>query len=444
MKSYWGLHRWGEFKFGELVSVAFINQKNRANTTGHLLLEITLAGRTLYLADQYLEVGSNRYEGLVADWGGIEQMRNVESGFIRAGDASITLLNAKMNFQTTQKFSDLLADYFFENRAARVLQWFDGLSYADCEIIFDGFIDKISFTESEVKMHLANRDSKIIKLPIKYITKKDFSSAPPNSVGKPIPMAYGDLTAVDEIKGLFALSPMILTNPANGTYKFCDREVYSNYGLGILDRWPDYYKYYPETDNYAKAIDKHGIDKYNGEAYLGTDITGKLTMHLKTEGSLNTVTIDNIVDDDDSNYIEITAGDVLALKAGQLPNAGAIPAGASDAIEIMLIYGPTNPSSGTVATIRYYNPNYDDGAGGYGTAQNISGTGTDGDSDWFDFGTDKNAHGVAGDQSDKESAWQWQELTNYQWVIEPASGVTSIRIYGVYLIFNDFNIIPRI
>lgn len=445
MKSYWGLYKFGEFKFGELISVAFINQKNRTNTTGHLLLEITLLNRTLYLSDQYITIGANRYEGLVQDWGGIDKSRANESGFGKVGDSNIKLLNAKMNFQKDSKFSDLFSDYYFENRPARILQWFEGLGYSDCEIIFDGLINSYEFNESDVTLRLVDDDAEIFRIPFEIITKKSYPNAPDDSIGKPVPIVYGDMQNLDYETELFGPSPMILVDQSTMKFMICDKKVHGFY-YAALWGYLAFYKHVPELNNYiflnAPSKSIHN-DTDGAWVELNSDITGQITLNLKIAGSKNTVSdISNLVDNKADTYIEITDSDTLSLKAGSIPNLGKIRegSGAADSIQIGLRYGPTNPTSGTVGTVRYYNKNYDDGAGGYGTSSNIPGTANTKDELTFDKTGDKAGHGVADDQSDQYVQWTWDELGDYEWIIQPASGCT-IRIYSIFLRFNNFDIV---
>jgi len=147
-------------------------------------------------ADQALTIGDDTYEAYVLSWGGFRSSLD----FKKLG--SIDDLSVTFKMDATEAFSDILALYTPEGTPARLGLWFSGTAAADIEwlayfeinqvqeIGIDGV--KIDFVQSGQ----ARLDQ---TLPEHDVNLTDFPDAPEDSIGKRVPVIYGDVERVPAI-----------------------------------------------------------------------------------------------------------------------------------------------------------------------------------------------------------------------------------------------------
>jgi hypothetical protein len=432
-RALWGIYKWGEFKWGQLTTAEFLAIKNRTHTEGHLLLEIDLVDRTLYLSDEYRTVTSTEFEGLVTDWGGIDTDREISEGLSGAGDARIKIANTRMQFMTDSshgnKFSDLFDDYFFDYRTARIKQWFEGLNYVDAELIFTGEIVLDRFNQNEVEFVIFHQDELDTPIPLQRVNKVNHPFAPSENVGAAIPIPFGDLTTSQAARTAFGdvYAPMVLTDNLYLRFDICPYQIKSA-SIASLGQ----YRYVEELDAYIYfyAPNKAYTNDSDG-AYLilNEGVQGTIDIKPRQKGSTTTASnYENSVDDDTTTYTTVGASQELSVLVGSIPELGKILDNVAANIRLDVTLGTVSTNGGDIG---YNNTDWQ----GAGDGKKILLSVTSADSDTLkniSFATTKDKKGSASDQSDQYLPWTWQELGNLEFYVTAGAG-ESIQVKNIEL-----------
>lgn len=182
------------------TTATFDKYKMRPNAEGKLLLTIDAESptRTFYLADDRITLSESgeKFEGLVTDWGSIKQSIDIFSKKSSVGNVKIKLSNAPYKQDTSGDLS--ISDDLFSskiiNRTAKIYLWFEGITdLSDCLKLFEGIVQPpenvtpesldLSIFDSTFKRHMI--------LPRNIVNTTDWSEAPPETIGKYIPIHYG-------------------------------------------------------------------------------------------------------------------------------------------------------------------------------------------------------------------------------------------------------------
>jgi len=114
-------------------------------------------------------------------------------------------------------------------------------------------------------------------------------------------------------------------------------------------------------------------------------------------------------------------------------------------IRLKISFG-TISGAGT-GKVKYYNPEYDNGVGGFSIGINITEANKDSEVT-YNIHSDKTAHGKMDDQSDQNDLWTVEELNSYEFGIECDANLTAqiknvyISIEGVIVTRNAFYQFP--
>ena len=133
-------------------------------------------------------------------------------GILRFSENTIDLLNGDGYF-------DDFVQLDIYGQPARVKFGSPDLDYADFRTLFTGYVEKFSVDAERFSVSVADDRKKLSrKLPVNYWDDTTYSDIKPSNVGKPIPLAWGDIRN----------APVVCTNedeagtPASYSFKICD------------------------------------------------------------------------------------------------------------------------------------------------------------------------------------------------------------------------------
>ena len=152
------------------------------------------------VSDAYrVDGASDVYHGLVSSWGSYQQSLDFFNFTTSIGNLSISLINAENSIQGG-RFSDLLSTNNFANRKWKLFQNTNGLSTFDtaARMIGSGIISgNIEYDQKVVKMVLIDSSSAHHnQIPKNVVDSATYTNAPEKNINKPIPVWYGDFSAI--------------------------------------------------------------------------------------------------------------------------------------------------------------------------------------------------------------------------------------------------------
>ena len=174
------------------LTANFTTEKDKRGTTPVSLLEIDLPSPlgTLRLAGHDVTVGTDEYKGLVKEWP--NQIYNRVSGDLHTpdiGDVRITLVNTGDGDKAP--FMRYLQAVNIEGAAARIYQWFSGLTAVDKDLVFTGVIQgPIEWNEETLSFDIVSGVSKD-RLVGDKVLASDYAAADPDDIGRVKPIVYG-------------------------------------------------------------------------------------------------------------------------------------------------------------------------------------------------------------------------------------------------------------
>jgi len=410
--------------------------KSKAGTKAHLLLEIDLIGtgttydssKTIYLSDNYITVDGVKYEGIVQSWGGMD-VTIFNEGISAISDYSIVLQNKRLNFMEGDvRFSDIFDDYYFAGSVCRVYQWFEELSSKDdAELIFNGFTKQPSFDLSEIRFDVLEENNIDQNIPLDIVALNNFTDAPEESIDKPLPIVYGnDWEWTNTISNKAVVSPCIETDKNLKTFYIANHKVEAGaVATKMLIYLPDAKRYgFINAGNVVYTNDSDGArftleDDISYDCYMAPTVKGSLMDASYTDYS-------NAVDQDASTSLGLTQNTEFYTKFDSFPNQGVITGAIQLKCNIANLVG--------TPTLNYWNPNFNNFAGGYGTGQNLAGSTT------LDIKNDKNSHGTEAAQADQTFAWTLKELADLEYGITLGAG-ESLDLQAIYLVINIVSLV---
>lgn len=431
-----------------MATASFLTAAAKASTEkATYLLEIDLIGtgttyassKTIYLSDQYVTIETVDYEGIVLNWGGLDVDLPSNEGIASINDFSITLANQRlMFFEADVRFSDILDDYYFAGSVVRVYQWFDELTLkSDAELIFTGICKQPEFDLNEIRFEITEDDSVFIDIPTSLITLNEYSDAPDESIGNPLPIVYGnDWFFSPELSRNESISPCICVDKYLQKYCIANHEVkHSSLGTNGDD-----IKIYLEEAGIYGYLYAPNVSFNNDNEGAFFTLNGNIYYHFYNiptiKGNQYSSAITDYADALDfslATSITLNANETFYLKFDKFPSLGQLEL--SDSINIKLYARIGAVTGGSpYGTMKYYNAGYDAGAApGFSTGQNITaGTGLT----TYDIAADTSVKGVRDDQSDKDAAWSLDDLAGLEYGITVSAGCTIELQYLVLYVYR--------
>ena len=178
------------------------------NTTAFWVLKLYHSDESDFVgvSDRHRVDGSDKYHGLVADWGGLNQSLDFFNFSTSTASMTVKLINTKQSI-LGGRFSDLLSSYNFANRKWELFLNTETAGTYDTAARMIGFgviSGEFKYTHEFITLSLLDNTSKVHnEIPKAVIQNTDsssdyyFANPPAENVGKPIPIFYGDAGIVD-------------------------------------------------------------------------------------------------------------------------------------------------------------------------------------------------------------------------------------------------------
>ena len=179
-----------------------------SNTTAFWVLKLYHSDESEFVgvSDRHRVDGSDKYHGLVADWGGLNQSLDFFNFSTSTASMTVKLINTKQSI-LGGRFSDLLSSYNFANRKWELFLNTETAGTYDTAARMIGFgviSGEFKYTHEFITLSLLDNTSKVHnEIPKAVIQNTDsssdyyFANPPAENVGKPIPIFYGDAGIVD-------------------------------------------------------------------------------------------------------------------------------------------------------------------------------------------------------------------------------------------------------
>jgi len=320
------------------------NALKLSNTTAFWVLKLyyNAEGSSDFIgvSDTHRVDGSDIYYGLVSSWGNYSQSLDFFNFTTSTGNMSVRLINTDKSIKGG-RFSDLFSTNNFANRKWELFLNTSQAGTYDtaARMIGTGIISgDIGYDYESVKLTLLDNSSKYHKrLPTNVVTSATYPNAPEKNIEKPIPIAYGDFHAKDNIgtipsspkfdyfftKGKF---PAIITNALNEADGYVYAKV-DNETMHTLDS-DNIYIYnnghYIACDTSNTALSNPSL-KYKGTSwFLFVPMSAESSVSNWVDGSFSTST----------TLSEYTGTENRDISVPEVPNLGVV-----SRVDVIFNYG---------------------------------------------------------------------------------------------------------
>ena len=447
----YGQYGYGQLPYGQGYygesNEGFANFARRSNTIGTLLVKITLNGRILYLSDKYITVGTIWHEGVIQDWGmlSITSKENLNE----ISDINLTLFNKRLSYMSSiGRISEMTAAYQFEGSTIEIRQFFEGLTtYDDCRLLFRGKINAISFDDMYFEINAIDDLDIFKEIPINRISKQEYAYAPDISIGLPKQIIYGKSNSKsDWNRRNWTLFPTVYVNRNTLQYLLADHLIGQDDPFS-LSPYGNLFLYVSEIDNYLQIWSAphhaHTNTAAGATVTLNQLSTWRLIIRPTQKGSQYNCTVTDpwyAIDEDHATGMGVNALEYFYMTIGSVPDLGTLIKSSMK----LRIYIANVTGAAPYARVHYYNPQYDNAASPvpYSTGQNVVAADVATGYVEYTFGTDQSTHGEADDQSDRYTAWNWNEIGKYEFGLT-VNAECALDIVDIYLDIKDISFDPN-
>lgn len=370
----------------------------------------------------------------------IRQSVDIEEGGNIAKVSGLTFKAINPEYSGADRFDQSFAGYNMENRDVEIrLVFWTGSNpaWSDTLLLFQGVVDDVSFDYGEYTIKVKDAGFKRHKnIPDLIIEKETYPNVPEYNIGKVVPLLFGTVSG-----GVFqlrtAFSPPAILIDKNKYIFLVSRNKASSININTQNA------YCSDASVFA-YIERVGVDQDFDATYSrpskfafkegGRYQAGHATQLSRQGDRTSPTNLDykNAVDDDGDTYFTLGASEKLYLY-GKVPNFGLIIESMAN-LRLIIDFGTI---TGT-GKMTYYNPDWDNGVGGYATGITFNSSDSDSSKVW-DFTADKSAHGVDELQADQGNPWTIEELNTYLWGLE-CDAASSAQIKNIYLSCVDLPI----
>lgn len=391
-------------------------------------MDVTITGWGAFLGGRIAKGGLPTLEQSF-DWfkgGGVAQM----------GNFSIKLLNQD-KYQDTLGIGEGTNHY--ENRLLNTYIVFytgSALSTSDCLLLQSGAVQQVSYDLEHITFDCV--DAKQFDFKDIATDKIATRHAPQGNDGKVIPLVYGTLYSGDDHYNNENKMPLLKRNKAKDEYVVSQNECKEIVTIGA----------YAKISLYDSGANCHVRVKWGTAGSPQETITyGRptklefsrdypiLAQMIKQFESMGDQTSPNTIDGSDAidalenSYTSLGNSQKLYFKIKVPDNLFDI---VSDTNIAMVVKFGTVSGDGT-GYVKYYNPNYDDGVGGFSNGGSFNSSQSGSIKTYYvaGQGVDNSAHGKDPLQGDAGDLWTADEINTYQWGIELPSNLTA-QIKQVY------------
>jgi len=360
--------------------------------------------------------------------GTIRQSVDIEQGGNIAKVSGLTLrvLNPEYSF----------ASYNLENREVEIrLAFWTGssLAWSDTLPLHKFLVEDVSYDYGIYEIKCRDAGLKRHKnIPDLILSDNDYSAIPEYNKGKVAPLLYGDVC--DNYPNFYfpnaRVYPLIRIDKNKEEFLIarnkCDNMPTDP--LLFFDGVQRHAQLYVDSGSFVITYGRPTTIAFP----LGVEIKAILGSQLEQQGSQTDPTsldFANAVDNSDSTYFTLSSSQLLYLKV-PMPTAFGAIVGESTNLIFKIRFGTI---TGT-GTMKYYNPEYDNGVGGFSTGQAISSADSN-ETKPFIFGNDKTAHGKDDDQLDQNDPWTFDEIATYEFGLT-MDGSSSAQIENMFIYMN--------
>lgn len=363
--------------------------------------------------------------------GKISQSVDIEEGGNVAKVSGLTFKIVNPEYSGSDRFDENFTDNL-ENRVGEFYLAFwtgSNLAWSDILLLHRFVVDDVHYEYGEYTIKIKDAGFKRHKnIPDLIITDDAYSRCPESNLGKIAPLLFGSLYGGTLYLNTFQAVPVFNINKDKPEYMIsqnkCDTIIDTHMYLFAeeVNRWVQIFG----ISNFSETFGPPSKIAFP----LGETIKGSLYSQLERQGSQTDPTsldFANAVDNDGNSYLTLTSGQKLFLFA-PIPSQLSGIVNEDSNLKLMVDYGyPTVDG----AQVKYYNPEYDDGVGGFSTGvdlETVNGT--------YVFGNDKSAHGKHPEQDDQNAPWTLEEIATCEFGLVVNAG-SSVRIYNIYVLLQN-------
>jgi hypothetical protein len=169
--------------------------KKHTSRAFRYIVKMNGSSNTYYLSTEEMTItdsGTQRVYGLLLNTPTVKQTIDIYSGKSSVGGFSINLSDYDQG--GGNYFSDNFASEYFYNREVKLYLHTDGITaLADCPLLYVGTVSDWEIQQNRITINIENSISKVSKsIPTNIVTSADFPDAPIESLGKYLPIVYGD------------------------------------------------------------------------------------------------------------------------------------------------------------------------------------------------------------------------------------------------------------
>jgi len=394
--------------------------------------------------------GSDRvFVGKIISEGGLgtfEQSIDISEGgnIATVGTMKVVLSNPQYTQVDDQdvRFDEYIATYTLEGRKVEIwlaLTSDDTVDYDDLILVHTFVVSDYSYDYSEFTLSLESLSVTRHKLiPEEILSQKDHPNIPASNIGKVAPLLYGELSHATWGQSISSYVPCICVDQNCGRYLVSQNKLFP-----YMDLYPVCI-YYADADRYGTLMKVLSANHPPEDVVFGRpttftlkkieDVSGEnespiyayIVSRCNAKGSqCDPVDKDlgHLFDNKSTTYITIGAGEKVYVRCPFPANPGKL---LHETLYQQVVLGFHVSFYGVFSgagTVKYYNPRWDNGVGGFSTGEAISGT----NGFTYDFGADKSAHGSADDQSDQYDPWTIDEILDLEFGVEMTSGSEIFR-----------------
>ena len=421
------------------------------HTEGVILMAIYLDGKTLYLSDRYIQiyydVGVNyEHEGLVADWGGIDSVSG-SGGVSEISDCNIALLNKKLMYMDTDtRISEIFDNYVLEVRKVEFRQYYPGCTFSSADIFYTGKIDSISFDANLIYLGIKDDEEVFKDVPVGRVSKQEYAYCPTDAIGLAKPIVFGKPPVLPYIDFRPKhVVPAVCVNEYTNQYIIADHKIAQDNIPDIAGTFGMMVMYIEEADSYLIGY------PLTSSSYSNTDAGAIITLENdsqwifyarpKIKGAhYSSITTNHsaAVDESLTSSMSLLAAETFYVMFGGLPDLGFI--GPSDAFFTINISGASGSSP--YGTMKYYNPDWNAGAGDYSTGVDITAVDVAAGFKTYTFNADNSRHGQDAGGADATNAWTWDEISKYEFGFTVGAG-DSITIKDCFMQVQGLQLLSK-
>jgi|GEM_PF-1388424 len=331
---------------------------------------------------------------------------------------------ANPQYDGSSRFDQAIDTYNFENRTVEIWLCLPGDTdpdYSELLLCYRGVVVDLEYDFATMTFSIENATTKRHKvIPAATVDPNTYPYAPDYNRNKVIPLLYGQLCGGSLQIGTQVAVPIILTEPGKGKYIASGNNMCELTSVHL-------YLYHQETDLFEDVTTSPGVAfpiTYGRPTVIqlvgasAAELRGLYYGRAREQGSKTAgvwaIDIEDMIDRDQTTGVLLDSLSTAVFVRIPIPDGvGELGLEAANNFTFNVLFG--NIGSGVTGTLKYYNAQWDNGAGGYSTG-GMSFDNGDADSlVSYDFGLDKSAHGSLDDQSDQYHNWTADEIAAYEW-----------------------------